>query len=89
MIDDNDDDDDAEHDIDDDEDDDDADDEDYMMMMLMTKIMKLPEKMPPMLLLPSFNYAEVDCENATYAADTHINTLLLPTAISLLLYRYY
>ena len=50
---------------------------------------KLPEKMPPMLLLPSFNYAEVDCENATYAADTHINTLLLPTAISLLLYRYF
>ena len=49
----------------------------------------IQEKMPPMLLLPSCNYAEVDYENATHAADTHINTLLLPTAISLLLYRYY
>ena len=94
MIDDNDDDDDAEHDIDDDEDDDDADDEDclyedYMMMMLMAKIMKLPEKMLPMPQLPGCNYAEVACENAMYAADTRINTLLLPTAISLSLYRYY
>jgi hypothetical protein len=89
MIDDNDDDDDAEDDIDDDEDDDDADDEDYMMRMLMTKIMKLPEKMLPMPQLPGCNYAEVACENAMYAADTRINTLLLPTAIPLLLYRYY
>ena len=89
MIDDNDDDDDAEDDIEDDEDDDDADDEDYMMMMLMTKIMKLPEKMLPMPQLPGCNYAEVACENAMYAADTRINTLLLPTAISLSLYRYY
>ena len=89
MIDDNDDDDDADDDVDDDEDDDDADDEDYMTMMLMTKIMKLPEKMLPMPQLPGCNYAEVACENAMYAADTRINTLLLPTAISLLLYRYY
>ena len=42
-----------------------------------------------LLLLPSWNDVEVDCENAMYAAETRTNTLLLPTAISLLLYRYY
>ena len=46
----------------------------HMTMMLMTKIMK-----PPMLLLPSCNYVEVDCEYAMYVADTHTNTLSLPT----------
>ena len=60
-----------------------------LLLYRAVAVTKLPEKMPPMLLLPSCNYAEVDCENATHAADTHINTLLLPTAISLLLYRYY
>ena len=60
-----------------------------LLLYRAVTVTKLPEKMPPILLLPSCNYAEVDCENAMYAADTHINTLLLPTAISLLLYRYY
>ena len=41
-----------------------------------------------LLLLPSCNDVEVDCGYAMHAADTHNNTLLLPTDISLLLYRY-
>ena len=60
-----------------------------LLLYRAVAVTKLHEKMPPMLLLPSCNYVEVDCEYAVYAADTHINTLLLPTAISLLLYRYH
>ena len=61
----------------------------YYTIIAAASDVYIQEKMPPMLLLPSCNYAEVDYENATHAADTHINTSLLPTAISLLLYRYY
>ena len=52
-----------------------------LLLYRVVAVMKLPVKMLPMLLLPCCNCVEVDCENATYAADTHMNVLLLPTRL--------
>ena len=58
-----------------------------LLLYRAVAVMKLPEKMLPMLLLPSCNYVEVDCEYAMYVADTHTNTLSLPTTSRYCCYR--